>query len=299
MKDLLFELTRLANEAPVWPRDSGLPRLMITKGEVPQHQLAAVYEPILGFTVHGTKTISFGEHTMQARGPSYYVVPTEIPATGKVDQGKNGEAYLSLGLRLHKEVLRSLLADASERVSKKDSSSQPIFATPASEDFVSAWVRLLRLLKSPEDIPVLAPVYEREILYRVLTGPQGMRLKLASFESGHQAQVHKAIQWIRENYKHTLDMRRVAEKSGMAWTTFHRHFKQVTGLSPVQYQKELRLLEARKILVHGGQSVREAAFQVGYESPSQFNREYSRHFGSSPAKDADEIRAELSSAAKS
>ncbi len=298
MKDLLLEITRLANEIPVWPKESALPRLMVTKGEVPQHQLAAVYEPILGFTVNGTKTISFGEYTMEAQGPSYYVIPTDIPATGKVEQGKNGEAYLSLGLRLNKDVLRSLLTDASERVSKKDSSAQAIFATSADEDFISAWVRLLRLLKKPEDIPALAPIYEREILYRVLTGPQGPRLKLASFESGHQAQVHNAIQWIRENYKRTLDVRRVADKSGMAWTTFHRHFKQVTGLSPVQYQKELRLLEARKILVHSGLSVREAAFQVGYESPSQFNREYSRHFGSSPAKDADEIRGELSSTTK-
>lgn len=293
MSALLHEITRLANEAPVWPEDSGLPRVMVTKGEVPQHQLAAVYEPILGFTVNGTKTISFGEQTVRAQGPSYYVIPTEIPATGRVDQDKNGQAYLSLGLRLDRQVLSNLLADAPEQASRKDSLPASVFAAVADEDFLYAWTRLLRLLRNPEDIRVLAPIYEREILYLVLKGPLGARLKMASFESGHQAQVHGAIQWIRENYKRTLDVQRVAKKAGMAWTTFHRHFKLVTGLSPVQYQKELRLLEARKILVHGGLSVRQAAFQVGYESPSQFNREYSRHFGLSPAKDVEAIRANI------
>lgn len=264
---------------------------MITQGEVPQHQLAAMYEPIIGFTVFGKKTISFGESVVQAKGPSYYVIPTHVPATGKVDQGESGQAYLSVGLKIDKELLRSLLKDNSKRIPRGEN-PEAIFATRATEDFLGAWVRLLRLLETPEDIPALASVYEREILYRVLTGPQGQRLKLASFDSGPQGQIHRATQWIRENYKRTLDVRQIAEKSGMAWTTFHRQFKRATGLSPLQYQKELRLLEARKILVHQDLSVREAAFQVGYESASQFNREYSRHFGSPPAKDAGLIRAE-------
>lgn len=291
MKNLLSEIAHLTKNSPVWPHESALQRVMITKGEIPQHQLAAVYEPMIGFTVFGRKTISFGEFTVQAGGPSYYVIPTQVPATGKVDQGEHGEAYLSLGLKINKELLRSLLEDNSRRIPRSDD-SQAIFATRATEEFVSAWVRLLRLLETPEDIPALASVYEREILYRALIGPQGQRLKLALFETGPQAQIHRAIQWIRENYLRTLDVRQIAKKSGMAWTTFHRQFKRITGLSPIQYQKELRLLEARKILVHQGLSVREVAFQVGYESASQFNREYSRHFGSSPAKDAHLIRAE-------
>lgn len=291
MKNLLSEIARLTKNSPVWPQESALQRVMITKGEIPQHQLAAVYEPMIGFTVFGRKTISFGEFTVQAEAPSYYVIPTQVPATGKVDQGENGEAYLSLGLKINKELLRSLIKDNSRRIPRSED-SQAIFATRATEEFVSAWVRLLRLLETPEDIPALASIYEREILYRVLMGPQGQRLNLASFETGPQAQIHRAIQWIRENYLRTLDVRQIAKKSGMAWTTFHRQFKRITGLSPIQYQKELRLLEARKILVHQGLSVREVAFQVGYESASQFNREYSRHFGSSPARDAHLIRAE-------
>lgn len=291
MKDLLSEIDRLTKNAPIWPQESALERVMITKGEIPQHQLAAMYEPIIGFTIFGRKTISFGESTMQAKGPSYYVIPAQIPATGKVDQGEHGQAYLSLGLKIDRELLRDLLKDNSRRIPRNEN-AQAIFATRATEEFVSAWVRLLQLLEAPDDIPALASVYEREILYRVLTGPQGQRLKLASYETGPQAQIHRATQWIRENYTRTLDVRQIAEKSGMAWTTFHRQFKRITGLSPIQYQKELRLLEARKILVHQALSVREAAFQVGYESASQFNREYSRHFGSSPGKDALLIRSE-------
>lgn len=291
MHDLLLEIARLTQNTPVWPQDSGLPGVMITKGEIPQHQLAAVYEPLIGLTVFGGKTISFGDFQVQANGPSYYVIPTAIPATGLVTQGKDGQAYLSLGLRLNREALHHLMKDFSRRPGKEESSRR-IFASPASREFLEAWVRLLRLLESPEDIPALAPVYEREILYRVLAGPQGARLQMALFETGRQAEIHAAIRLIRENYKNTLDIRRMANKSGMAWTTFHRQFKRVAGLSPIQYQKELRLLEARKLLVHQNLSVRQAAFEVGYESASQFNREYSRHFGSSPAKDAAEIRKE-------
>ncbi len=298
MNELLLEIAHLTKDVPLWPQPSGLPGVMITKGEVPHHQLAAVYEPIIGFTVFGKKTISFGEQTLQAKGPSYYVIPAEAPATGKVAQGEKGQPYLSLGLRINKEELHNLLKDV-PRSASNDDSSQLIVSTLATEDFTSAWVRLLRLLKTPDDIPALSNVYRREILYRVLTGPQGLRLKLASFENGDQAQLHSAVRWIRENYTHTLDVRRIAEKSGMAWTTFHRRFKRLTGLSPIQYQKELRLLEARKLLVYNNLSVREAAFQVGYESPSQFNREYSRHFGSPPAKDADVIRTSIDSSLSS
>lgn len=289
MRDLLLEIARLTQNAPAWPQDSGLPGVMITRGEIPQHQLAAVYEPLIGLTVFGGKTISFGDFQVRAKGPSYYVIPTAIPATGQVTQGEDGQDYLSLGLRLNRESLHQLMKDFSRRVDN-EKPSQRIFASPASREFLEAWIRLLRLLEIPEDIPALAPVYEREILYRVLSGPQGARLQLALFETGRQAEIHGAIQGIRENYKKTLDVRRMADKSGMAWTTFHRQFKRVTGLSPIQYQKELRLLEARKLLVHQNLSVRQAAFEVGYESASQFNREYSRHFGSSPAKDAAELR---------
>jgi AraC-like DNA-binding protein len=149
---------------------------------------------------------------------------------------------------------------------------------------------LLRLLKTPGDIPALAPVYEREILYRVLMGPQGWYLRQLGLKESNLSKISQTVQWIREHYTRLVDIRAMATKAGMAITTFHRQFKRATGLSPIQFQKQLRLLEARNLLAFEGYAMASAAYEVGYQSPSQFNREYSRFFGAPPARDAAVLR---------
>lgn len=288
MDDLLKEITVLTKDAGTQPTETPLPGVMIIKGDVPQHQLAAIYEPMIGFTVQGRKTISLGDRTIDAKGPAYYVIPTDVPATGQAHQARNGAPYLSLGLRLRRESLQKLLKDISFTTKNEGENTET--SSPATMEFVEAWVRMLRLLKTPQDIPALAPAFEREILYRVLSGPQGSRLRQFRFEDEAGPKIHRAIQWIKENYTKSIDVRPMAAKSGMAVTTFHRQFKGITGLSPIQFQKKLRLLEARKLMVFKDISAAEAAFAVGYESPSQFTREYSRLFGDSPARDASKLR---------
>ena len=252
-------------------------------------QLAAIYEPMIGFIVQGRKTISIGGDVVDLKAPAYFVIPTELPATGRVHQGSNGLPYLSVGLRLNQNALIDLLKDLPHDLcSEKD--SRKFSACAATTDFVDPWLRMLRLLKTPEHIPALAPVYEREILYRVLLGPQGWRLRQLCFAGGTAPGIRQAIHWIRENYGKSIDIRRTAAKFAMGVTTFHRRFKQITGLSPIQFQKQLRLLQARKLLAFSGHSVSDAALTVGYESVSQFNREYSRFFGASPARDASRLR---------
>jgi AraC-like DNA-binding protein len=289
VKDKLNEIAELTVNVDTRPTTTDLPGVLIIKGEVPSHQLAAIYEPMIGFIVQGVKTISIGDQVISARAPSYFVIPTEIPATGRVQQGPNGLPYLSMGLRLNQNSLVDLLKDLPDDF-HEDSISSKFSACAATVDFIDAWLRLLRLLKTPRHIPALAPVYEREILYRVLLGPQGWRLRRLSFTNGKASRLRQAIQWIRENYAKSIEIKRLAAKSGMGVTTFHRQFKQFTGLSPIQFQKQLRLLEARKLLVFSDYSVSEAAFEVGYESASQFNREYSRLFGAPPARDASRLR---------
>lgn len=289
MKAHLKEISDLTAAANTQPTETALPGVMIIKGNVPQHQLAAIYEPIIGFTVQGKKTISIGNQIIQAKAPSYYVIPTDIPATGQVHQGENGLPYLSVGLRLNQSSLLDLLKDLGE-TPRQEKASIEFTASSATTDFVEAWLRMLRLLKTPKDIPALAPIYEREILYRVLSGPQGSRLRQFCFTNSAASKINQAIHWIRANYTSDIDIRPMAKKSGMAVTTFHRQFKDVTGMSPIQFQKKLRLLEARKLLVFNDLAAADVAFKVGYESPSQFNREYSRLFGASPAKDAADIR---------
>jgi AraC-like DNA-binding protein len=292
MKAQLNEIADLARHAGAQPTETDLPGVLIIKGEVPPHQLAAIYEPMVGFVVQGGKTISIGEQTLHLKAPSYFVIPAELPATGRVHQGPRGLPYLSVGLRLNQDLLADLLKDVAADDSH-DNNSGRFSACEATTEFVDAWVRLLRLLKAPKHIPALAPVYEREILFRVLVGPEGWRLRELCRAGGKTLRMRQAIQRIRASYAETIDVRRVASKVGMGVTTFHRHFKQITGLSPIQFQKQLRLLEARKLLVYSGHSVSDAAFDVGYESASQFNREYSRFFGAPPARDASTLRREM------
>lgn len=287
MKENLDEIARLAAVAGTKPTATALPRILLIKGKVPEHQLAAVYEPMIGLVVQGGKTLSIGDRIIPAKAPSYFVIPTEIPVTGRVHQGPNGQPYLSVALSIHRSALLDLLGDLPEAPKEE---RKGFSACPATPEFIDAWVRMLRLLETPEDIPALAPVYEREILYRALQGPQGWRLRLLGRSQGKGPDLNQAIQWIRKNYAEDLEIQSVAEQSGMGVTTFHRQFKQTTGLSPVQFQKRLRLLEARKLVAFGGYSAASAAFEVGYESASQFNREYARFFGAPPARDASNLR---------
>lgn len=285
----IAEIVELTASATTEPTLTAIPGIMIIKGEVPEHQLSAVYEPMIGLVVQGGKNISIGDQEIRLKGPSYCVIPTELPASGRVFQGKNGEPYLSVGLKINYDSLLKLL-NALPKNNLLTDGVEEFSACEADEEFLDSWVRMLRLLKKPKDVAALASVYEREILYRVLQGPQGWRLRKACLEEGRASKIRQVILWIRENYSQTLDVQKIANKSGMAITTFHRRFKEITGLSPVQFQKQLRLLEARKILAFSDTSVADTAFEVGYESASQFNREYSRFFGASPAKDASALK---------
>lgn len=289
MRSSLNEIAQLTVNATNQPTATEIPGILIIKGEVPEHQLAAIYEPMVGFVVQGSKTISIGDQVIHAKAPSYFVIPTETPATARVHQGKNGEPYLSVGLYLNENSLLELFNDSPNHAGEEIVSPR-FSACDASEEFVDAWLRMLRLLRTPEHIRALAPVYEREILFRVLTGPQGWRLRQLCLVGGKASKIRRAVRTIRENCAALIDVKRLAAQSGMGVATFHRQFKQITGLSPIQFQKQLRLLEARKLLVFSDNSVSDAAFKVGYVSPSQFNREYSRFFGASPALDASKLK---------
>lgn len=289
MKDILKEIAELTERASTEPTRTDLPGVLLIKGDVSEDQLAAIYEPMIGFVVQGGKTISIGYQTIHLDAPSYFVISADIPATGKVHQGKNGLPYLSVGLQLNQDSIMNLLNDLPKDL-KEVKASGEFSPCAATLDFTEAWLRMLRLLKTPERIGALAPVYEREILYHALLGPQGWRLRLFCQSQGRGPGVHHAIRWIRENYTSPLEIKKLASKSRMGVTTFHRQFKEITGSSPVQFQKQLRLLEARKLQVFSAYSASRAAYEVGYESVSQFNREYSRFFGASPAKDASNLR---------
>jgi AraC-like DNA-binding protein len=288
MNPILDEIIGLTQRAGTKPLETGVPGLSMIQGDIPVHQLTALYKPMIGFTVQGTKTLSIGDRSTPLKGPSYYVLPVHVPATATVHPARGGRPYISLGLEINQDLLHELLKDIPDDLLPTTSG---IFSgCEMDTDLMEAWLRLLKLTQNPKDIPALAPAYEREILYRVLRGPQGWYLRQLGLRESSFSKITQTVKWLRAHYRQTIDIREIASKSGMAINTFHRQFKKATGLSPIQFQKQLRLLEARNLIAHHGSAVANAAYQVGYQSPSQFNREYSRFFGASPAKDTANLR---------
>ncbi len=288
MNNILDEIIDLMKDAGTRQLETGVPGLSMIKGDIPAHQLAALYEPMIGFTVQGTKILSIGERSTDLEGPSYYVLPMHVPATASVHPDRYGRPYMSLGLRLNQNVLQSLLRDLPEN--QLPTASGHFAACAMDMELMEAWLRLLRLSKTSRDIPALAPAYEREILYRVLMGPQGWYLRQFGLRESNGSSMYQVVKWLRGNFMSAIDIGELAAKTGMAINTFHRQFKRATGLSPIQFQKQLRLLEARNLIAFEGYPVASAAYHVGYQSPSQFNREYSRFFGSPPARDTQNLR---------
>lgn len=289
MKDVLSEILELTKQAGSRPLETQVPGLFMIQGNVPSHQLAALYKPMIGFTIQGKKILTVGDRSTNLMGPSYFVLPLHTPATGTVHPTRDGRPYTSLGLEINQNILQNLLRDIPEE--QLPTKPQEKFSgCEMPVEHMEVWLRLLRLTKNPNEIKALAPAYERELLYRVLTGPQGWHLRQLGQRKSHFFQVSQTVQWLRSHYMRPLDVKEVATKSGMAINTFHRQFKRATGLSPIQFQKQLRLIEARNLIAFEGYTVGTAAYQVGYQSPSQFNREYTRFFGESPARDTAKIK---------
>ncbi|MGD9590710.1 MAG: AraC family transcriptional regulator N-terminal domain-containing protein [Pyrinomonadaceae bacterium] len=282
----IIEMTQGADTHPIETPISGL---FVIGGDVPAHQLAALYQPMIGFVLQGTKRMLIGEHSINVSGPGYFLLPMHLPVTATVHSDGNGNPYRSIGLDLDLTILQGLLRDVGGGRTDKP---VPFTACRMNGEIADALFRLMRLAERPSEISALASVYKREVFYRVLTGPQGDSLRQFALRESNFSRIERTVQWLRRNFDKSMDVRDVARETGMAVTTFHRQFKQATGLSPVQFQKQLRLLEARNLIAHEGLAVSNAAYKVGYESPSQFNREYSRFFGSSPSKHSKQIRKE-------
>lgn len=291
MNTQLNELRALTANAGNRRTETGIPRVAMVQGEIPEHMLAAVYDPMVNLILQGSKSLTVGDRTLHYDPATYFVMSIELPAVGKVHPAPSGEPYLAVSLTLDPTVLTTLLADlpAPARRVEQDAGFSVAAVTPALMD---AWVRLLRLMGNPEAIAALAPAYEREILYRVLQGPHGWMLREIAAPDTAMARVSLAIQWIRREFAEPIRVEALASKAAMSVSAFHRHFKAVTNLSPLQYQKRVRLMQARSLMVANASSVTSAAFEVGYESPTQFSRDYVRVFGLPPARDAARILAQ-------
>jgi AraC-like DNA-binding protein len=291
MTTQLNELRALTSSAENRRTETGIPRVAMVQGEIPEHMLAAVYEPMINLILQGSKTMTVGEQTLHYDPATYFVMSIELPAVGTVHPASTGEPYLAVSLTLDPVALTTLLADLPLPTDRHD--QDPGFSVaPVTPQLMDAWVRLLRLMGDPQSIAALAPAYEREILYRVLQGPHGWMLREIAAPDSAMARVNQAIQWIRRDFAESIRVEHMAEKAAMSVSAFHRHFKAVTTLSPLQYQKRVRLLQARTLMVANARSVTAAAFEVGYESSTQFSRDYAKVFGLPPSRDAARIQHE-------
>ncbi len=289
METQLAELRRLAAGAENRRTETGIPRVAMVQGEIPEHMLAAVYEPMVNLILTGSKTMTVGDRTFEYDPATYFVMSVDLPAVGSVHASAEGKPYLAVSLTLHPPVVADLVADLPPSVcAGLDNSGFSV--APVTEELLDAWVRMLRLMDRPDEVAVLAPAYEREILFRVLQGPLGWMLRDIASPDTAISRVGVAINWIRQNFSKPLRVETLAEMAALSDSAFHRHFKAVTALSPIQYQKRIRLLHARSRLLAGEGNATSVALGVGYESPNQFSREYARHFGLPPSKDVALLR---------
>lgn len=256
----------------------------MVQGEIPEHLLAAVYDPMINLILTGSKTMTVGDRTFRYDPATYFVMSVDLPAVGAIHPDANGAPYLAVSLTLDPAIVASLIHDLPVEVCSKLFDSG-FSVAPVNSELLDAWVRMLRLMDRPNEIAVLAPGYEREILFRVLQGPLGWMLRDIATPDTALSRVGVAIHWIRSHFAEPIRVEALADMAALSVSAFHRHFKAVTALSPLQYQKRIRLLHARTQLFSGQGNATSVAFDVGYESPNQFSREYSRLFGLPPSQD--------------
>ncbi|MFS7223427.1 AraC family transcriptional regulator N-terminal domain-containing protein [Rahnella inusitata] len=285
----LDELRGLAAHAGNWRTETGIPRVAMVQGKIPAAALAAVYEPMINLILTGSKTMTVGEKVFNYDPASYFVMSVDLPAVGEVHPAVTGEPYLAVSLTIDPQRVATLLEGLPPSMmnNRPEGGFSVASVTP---ELLDAWVRMLRLMKTPDDIPALAPVYEREILYHVLKGPHGWMLRDIASPGTMLARISNAIQWLRHNFAEEFVVESLAGREAMSVSAFHRHFKAVTAMSPLQYQKRVRLLHARTMLLGRQQSVTYVAQEVGYRSVPQFNRDYARVFGLPPLKDVAQLR---------
>jgi AraC-like DNA-binding protein len=264
----------------------------MVQGEIPEHRLAAVYDPMVNLILMGSKTMTVGDRTFHYDPATYFVMSVDLPAVGSVHPSAMGEPYLAISLTLDPTIVADLLADIPKPFGGGLYGSA-FSVAPVTPELLDAWLRMMRLLEHPDEIAALAPAYEREILFRVLQGPHGWMLRDIATPDTALSRISVAIDWIRRNFAQEIRVEALAGMAALSVSAFHRHFKAVTALSPLQYQKRIRLLHARSQLIAGQGSATSIAFSVGYESPNQFSREYARLFGLPPSRDLMKVTQSL------
>jgi AraC-like DNA-binding protein len=259
---------------------------------------ASMTGTVLALIAQGTKRLALGDRVYEYRAGKYLIASVDLPVTGHFTEASPERPALGFGLILHPATVAELLLQAAPDDMPQAGSGAPpaIAVSDAPDELLDAVIRLLRLLDRPRDIAVLAPLVIREILWRLITGEQGAIVRQFGLADSSLAYIARSVRWIRDHYEQSFRVEDLAQLSGMSVSAFHRNFQAVTAMSPIQFQKQIRLHEARLLLTAHPNDVTGVGLRVGYDSPSQFSREYRRQFGAPPSQDAVRLRGSVGSA---
>jgi AraC-like DNA-binding protein len=267
--------------------------MLLSRVERPSKPAVSMTGTVVALVAQGAKRLALGERVFDYGAGQYVVASVDMPIIGQFTEASVERPALGFGLVLKPAAVAELLLQDRDRGRAGAANPPPpaIAVSDAGDELVDAVVRLVRLLDSPRDRDVLAPLVIREILWRVITGGQGDAVRQMGLADSGLTQIARAVRWIRENYGRPFRVRDLADASGMSVSAFHRNFQAVTTMSPIRFQKQIRLQEARLLLASGPADVARVGHRVGYDSPSQFSREYRRQFGAPPGQDAARLRA--------
>lgn len=264
---------------------TAVPGLSLFRRDEPTGPISGTYEPSICLVAQGAKRVLLGDDTYVYDARHYLITSVHLPTVVQIITASREKPYLGLKLKLNQREMSQLMADSNLPPPRTQQSSRGMATGEVTLPLLTAFQRLIELLAEPKDIPILAPVIQREIIYRLFVGDQGERLRQIASAGSQSHQIARAIDWLKGNYAQPLRIDDLATEVNMSTSTFHHHFRALTAMSPLQYQKTLRLNEARRLMLAERLDAATAAFQVGYESPSQFSREYSRLFGAPPLRD--------------
>ncbi|MFE8604476.1 AraC family transcriptional regulator [Archangium violaceum] len=288
MAELAEAIERFAPRDGVHP--TAIERMGFIRASRPGEPVHVLHQPALCIIAQGSKQVMVGEDVYLYDASRHLVVSVDLPITGQVLQATPQVPYLCFRLDLDPGELADMLLQARLPAQAQRTSARGMYLGDTCPLLLDAVLRLVRLLETPEDIPALAPLAMREILYRLLKGEHGWRLNQIVTANSQAQRIARVIGWLKEHFAEPLRIEDIAREVHMSTSSLHHHFKAVTAMSPLQYQKQLRLQEARRLMLSEDVDAATAGFRVGYESPSQFSREYSRLFGAPPARDQRRLR---------
>ena len=270
-----------------------VPGLTLYRNTAPTAPNPCTYEPSLLLIPQGKKRVDLGKQSYVFGESTFLLTSIELPIVSRVCVASVEKPYLAFFLKLDMGIVRDVLHTEEVRISALPIGTRGMVLGEAAVELLTPCSRMVHLLDTPQDIPFFCKLLQREIIYRLLQGPQGGRLRSVATKADQSYLTAKAVTWLRENFEKTLSLDELASMAGMSRSTLHHHFRGLTAMSPLQFQKQLRLHTARQKMLTEELDAASAAFAVGYESPSQFNREYKRFFGKPPMRDVQALRASL------